>query len=64
MKLVFFVHPYEVLKCPSLQQLNYPSDSEQQLWQTDGQDVGVSVKLLLETSSEVYPLTIDPNLFE
>lgn len=56
MKLLFFVHPYQVLKSPSL--LSSKSSP------LDCPEVGVSAKLLLETSSKMYPLSVDPNLFE
>lgn len=32
--------------------------------QVDGPEVGVSAQLLLENSKKVYPLAIDPNVFE
>ena len=62
MKLTFFVHPYEVQKSPSLFSA-YPSTSEQQR-QVEGPERGVSAKLLLEGSSKIYPLSVDPALFE
>ena len=62
MKLTFFVHPYEVLKYPSLFS-SYPSDVAHQQ-HVDDQELGVSAKLLLEGSTNIYPLSIDPNLFE
>jgi hypothetical protein len=59
MKLLFFVHPYEVLKFPSLL-----SSSPSHKLKVDDLEVGVSAKLLLESSSKMYPLSVDPNLFE
>ena len=63
MKLIFFAHPHEVLKFPSLFSL-HPSDLAEQQRQMEGHEVGVSSRLLLETSSKIYPLSIDPNLFK
>ncbi len=62
MKLTFFVHPCEVLKSPSLFSA-YPSDTERHR-QVEGPEIGVSSKLLLESSSQIYPLSVDPALFE
>lgn len=59
MKVLFFVHPYQVLTSPSL----LSSISSHQC-EADGLQVGLSAKLLLESSSKMYPLSIDPNLFE
>ena len=59
MKLLFFVHPCQVLKCPSL----FTSHSSH-MHELDGPEMGVSAKLLLESSTNIYPLSVDPNLFE
>lgn len=62
MKLTFFVHPCEVQKSPSFFSA-YPSDTEHSR-QVEGPEVGVSSKLLLESSSKMYLLSVDPALFE
>lgn len=59
MKLLFFVHPCQVLKSPSL----FTSRSSH-MHEFDGPEMGVSAKLLLESSANIYPLSVDPNLFE
>jgi len=62
MKLTFFVHPCEILKSPSLFSA-FPSEQEHKV-ESDDPEVGVSAKVLLEPSSKIYPLSIDPHLFE
>ena len=62
MKLIFFVHPYEMLQSPS-RFCSLPSDLDY-VQQVDSPEMGVSAMLSLQASDKVYPLSIDPNLFE
>ena len=62
MKLVFFVHPSDMLKSPSRYN-SLPSDRDY-IQHVDGPDLGVSASLSLQASEKVYPLSVDPNLFE
>jgi len=62
MKLVFFVHPYDILKSPS--RYNSHLSAKDYLQEVDSPHLGVSACLSLQSSDKVYPLSIDPHLFE
>ncbi len=62
MKLIFFVHPRDILRSPSRYH-SHLSDRDY-LQQIDGPELGVSASLSLQSSEKVYPLSIDPHLFE
>ena len=54
MKLTFFVLPIDVLKHPHLEQVRAAGP----------QGVGVAAQVLVEKSSQVNHLCVDPNLFK
>lgn len=56
MCMTYFVHPYEVLKCPQL------SSTDKNACVPD--KVGMGGKMGVEKCTQVYNLCVDPNLFK
>ena len=65
--LTIFIHPYEVLKNPSLSKLsNTPVGgvASTRSRQEVDLNLGVAVKMMMEKSYKVNRLSVTPNLFE
>jgi len=56
MCVTYFVHPYEVLKCPEL------LSADKGVCLPEG--VGMGGRMGVEKSSQVFHLSVDPNLFK
>ena len=63
--LTIFIHPYEVLKNPSLSKpSSTPVGGVTASRQEVDLNLGVAVKMMMEKSYKVNPLSVTPNLFE